>query len=92
MNLTDRYIWDETAGRKLADFSTNGKKDNADREAIYKKEQKNRIKIRDFQKRLYADQREGLIVIIVGMEASGKDRIIRKLVGALDPQGMSVER
>ena len=24
MNLTDRYIWDETAGRKLADFSTNG--------------------------------------------------------------------
>ena len=92
MNLTDRYIWDETAGRKLADFSTNGKKDNADRETIYKKEQKNRIKIRDFQKRLYADQREGLIVIIVGMEASGKDRIIRKLVGALDPQGISVER
>ena len=92
MNLTDRYIWDETAGRKLADFSTNGKKDNADREAIYKKEQKNRIKIRNLQKRLYADQREGLIVIIVGMEASGKDRIIRKLVGALDPQGISVER
>ena len=92
MNLTDRYIWDETAGRKLADFSTNGKKDNADRETIYKKEQKNRIKIRDFQKRLYADQREGLIVIIVGMEASGKDRIIRKLVGALDPQGISVQR
>ena len=92
MNLTDRYIWDETAGRKLADFSTNGKKDNADREAIYKKEQKNRIKIRDLQKRLYADQREGLIVIIVGMEASGKDRIIRKLVGALDPQGISVQR
>ena len=92
MNLTDRYIWDETAGRKLADFSTNGKKDNADRETIYKKEQKNRIKIRDLQKRLYADQREGLIVIIVGMEASGKDRIIRKLVGALDPQGISVER
>ena len=92
MNLTDRYIWDETAGRKLADFSTNGKKDNADRETIYKKEQKNRIKIRDLQKRLYADQREGLIVIIVGMEASGKDRIIRKLVGALDPQGISVQR
>ena len=92
MNLTDRYIWDETAGRKLADFSTNGKKDNADRETIYKKEQKNRIKIRNLQKRLYADQREGLIVIIVGMEASGKDRIIRKLVGALDPQGISVER
>ena len=92
MNLTDRYIWDETAGRKLADFSTNGKKDNADREAIYKKEQKNRIKIRNLQKRLYADQREGLIVIIVGMEASGKDRIIRKLVGALDPQGISVQR
>ena len=92
MNLTDRYTWDETAGRKLADFSTNGKKDNVDREALYKKEQKNRIKIRDLQKRLYADQREGLIVIIVGMEASGKDRIIRKLVGALDPQGISVER
>ena len=92
MNLTDRYIWDETAGRKLADFSTNGKKDNADRETIYKKEQKNRIKIRNLQKRLYADQREGLIVIIVGMEASGKDRIIRKLVGALDPQGISVQR
>ena len=92
MNLTDRYIWDETAGRKLADFSTNGKKDNADRETIYKKEQKNRIKIRNLQKRLYADQREGLIVIIVGMEASGKDRIIRKLFGALDPQGISVQR
>ena len=92
MNLTDRYLWDAAAGRKLADFSTTGKKDNVDREEIYKKEQKNRVKIRDLQKRLYADQREGLIFIIVGMEASGKDRIIRKLVGALDPQGVSVER
>ena len=92
MNLTDRYLWDETDGQKLADFSTNGKKDDVERDALYKKEQKNRVKIRDLQRRLYADQREGLIVIIVGAEASGKDYVIRKLVRALDPQGINVER
>ena len=42
------------------------------------------------QKRLYADARWGLLIVLQGMDASGKDGVIGHVMTGLNPQGCSV--
>ena len=44
----------------------------------------------DLQYLLYAEHRRSLLVVLQGMDASGKDGTIRHVFGALDPQGARV--
>lgn len=44
----------------------------------------------DLQYLLYAEHQRSLLVVLQGMDASGKDGIIRHVFGALDPQGARV--
>jgi PPK2 family polyphosphate:nucleotide phosphotransferase len=44
----------------------------------------------ELQERLWAEGKHGLLVILQGMDASGKDGTIRKVAGAFDPQGVKV--
>jgi len=43
-----------------------------------------------FQERLYAEGTRGLLVVLQGRSASGKDGIVRKLFTAFSPQGCTV--
>jgi PPK2 family polyphosphate:nucleotide phosphotransferase len=47
-------------------------------------------RLRDLQYLLYAERQRSLLVILQGMDASGKDGTIRHVFGALDPQGARV--
>jgi PPK2 family polyphosphate:nucleotide phosphotransferase len=47
-------------------------------------------KLRDAQQRLYADDRFGMLVILQGMDASGKDSTIKHVMSGLNPQGCHV--
>jgi PPK2 family polyphosphate:nucleotide phosphotransferase len=42
------------------------------------------------QQRLYADGRRALLVVLQGMDAAGKDGVIRHVITGLNPQGCSV--
>ena len=44
----------------------------------------------ELQNMLYADNTRALVVVLQGMDASGKDGLIRKVVGAFNPQGVHV--
>jgi PPK2 family polyphosphate:nucleotide phosphotransferase len=44
----------------------------------------------ELQNRLYADGRRALLVVLQGIDASGKDGTIRHVAGAFDPQGIHV--
>jgi len=44
----------------------------------------------DLQNLLYAESKHSLLVILQGMDASGKDGVIRDVFGAFNPQGISV--
>ena len=44
----------------------------------------------DLQNLLYAENKRALLVIIQGMDASGKDGTIRKVFSGLNPQGVTV--
>ena len=45
----------------------------------------------DLQNLLYAESKHSLLVIIQGMDASGKDGAIRNVFGKLNPQGVQVK-
>lgn len=47
-------------------------------------------KLDDLQNRLYAEKKYSILVIIQGMDASGKDGAINNVFSGLNPQGLSV--
>lgn len=47
--------------------------------------------IDELQNMLYAEQKHALLVILQGMDASGKDGAIRNVFGHLNPQGVRVQ-
>jgi len=58
-----------------------------------KEEKSNRStlsEIRDLQQKLYAESKQALLVVMQGMDASGKDSTVRHVFGLLNPQGVNV--
>jgi PPK2 family polyphosphate:nucleotide phosphotransferase len=47
-------------------------------------------RLRDLQERLYAEDRWAVLVILQGMDASGKDGIIKHVMTGINPQGCEV--
>ena len=75
---------------KLSEISTRAP------EAFDKKETKektNKIveELDELQNLLYAEHKHSILVVIQGMDGSGKDGIIRNVLGKLNPQGVTVK-
>lgn len=49
-----------------------------------------RRSIRQWQRKLFADGRHGLLIVVQGMDAAGKNGLIRRVVGGVDPAGLHV--
>ena len=89
MALKD-YTFDGSRKLELDKLPTNSKKDKVDKEEILAKTKENLAKMRDLQDRLYADGREGLIIVLQAMDAAGKDSTIKHVMGGVNPQGVEV--
>lgn len=61
-----------------------------DRDKAEKILEANRKRLNDFQERLYAQDRWSLLVILQGMDASGKDSAIKSIFEGVNPQGCEV--
>ena len=75
---------------KLSTISTRADKD------LDKKETKEKTadilaKLDDIQNLLYAENKHSLLIVIQGMDASGKDGVIRNVFGHLNSQGVTVK-
>lgn len=46
-------------------------------------------KINEYQQRLFAEQKEGIIFVFQAMDAAGKDGAVRAVLSCLSPQGVS---
>ena len=67
----------------------------ADKELDKKKIKEKTLKILEeldyLQNLLYAENKHSLLVVIQGMDASGKDGVVRNVFGQLNPQGVTVK-
>lgn len=77
------------ANINLSDLSTRAPEDFDKKET---KEKTARIleELNELQNLLYASSQHALLVILQGMDASGKDGVIRNVFGSLNPQGVHV--
>src|SRR4051812_10386353 len=75
---------------KLADIDTRAPKD-FDKQETKEKNIKLQEELDDLQNLLYAEGKHAILVVIQGMDASGKDGVIRNVFGKLNPQGVLVK-
>ena len=45
----------------------------------------------ELQNLLYAENKHSVLVVMQGMDASGKDGVIRNVLGNMNPQGVTVK-
>ena len=84
------YTFDGSRKLDLGKLPTNSKKDDVDKEKIIRKTEENLAKMQELQDRLYADGREGVIIVLQAMDAAGKDSTIKHVMGGFNPQGVEV--
>jgi len=75
---------------RLKDIDTRAPK-QFDKEKTKKDIEEMLVAMDDLQNLLYAESKHSLLVIIQGMDASGKDGAIRNVFGKLNPQGVEVK-
>jgi len=75
---------------KLADIDTRAPKD-FDKQETKERNIKLQEELDDLQNLLYAEGKHAVLVVIQGMDASGKDGVVRNVFGKLNPQGVLVK-
>lgn len=78
------------AGKKILAADTRAPK-KLNKEKIKKDTVKLLELLDELQNRLYASSTHAVLMVIQGMDASGKDGLIRDVLGQLNPQGVSVK-
>jgi PPK2 family polyphosphate:nucleotide phosphotransferase len=85
-----KYRVDGSKKVKLSDFSTDSKKDDVNKSDIKAKQAENIEKIALLQEKLYAEGKEGLIIVLQAMDAAGKDGAVKHVMSGINPQGIDV--
>ncbi len=75
---------------KLADISTRAPKD-LDKKEIKEKLEKILMELDELQNLLFAENKHSILVVIQGMDGSGKDGVIRNVFTNMNPQGVTVK-
>jgi len=75
---------------KLSDISTRAPKD-WDKAATKEKTEKIVKELNELQNLLFAEGKHAVLVVIQGMDGSGKDGVIRNVMGHMNPQGVTVK-
>lgn len=74
----------------LGDHKTSLGLPDGDRPLYERLTTKNTLRMGDLQDRLYAQRREGLVVLLQAMDAAGKDSAIKHVMSGVNPQGVVV--
>lgn len=75
---------------KLSTLDTRAPKD-LDKKEIKEKTEKILAELDELQNLLYAEGKHSILVVIQGMDGSGKDGVIRNVLGNMNPQGVTVK-
>lgn len=82
------YYGDRTFKINNFDTKQTGKFDN--KEEANKLHEEYLIRMQDLQDKLYAENKEALLIIVQAMDAAGKDGAIKHVMSGMNPQGIDV--
>lgn len=86
----DKYLFDGKEACALRKLPCDGKGDNLNKEEILAKTEENMLKMAELQDALYADGREGLVIVLQALDAAGKDSTVKHVMTGFNPQGVTV--
>lgn len=75
---------------KLSKIATGGEPTNKDKKNLKDHLDADIKAISDYQYKLFAEDRQSLLIIFQGMDASGKDGTIKHIMNGINPQGVAV--
>ncbi|MEL3909109.1 MAG: polyphosphate kinase 2 family protein [Treponemataceae bacterium] len=85
---TEKYL--VTKKINLKDFSTKCE-ENLERDEVENKLMPENLKLMEkYQDKLYAESKQGLLIVIQAMDTAGKDGLIRHVMTSFNPQGVYV--
>lgn len=87
---TEKYLVKEKKKLDLYEVPTsyNGKLEKKEVKEVLIPE--NIKKIREYQERLYAENKQALLIVLQAMDAAGKDSLIKNIMTGVNPQGTKV--
>ena len=86
----EKYIIKKDEKTDIRKLPTDSKSDDVVKEEIIAKYEENKQELIALQDKLYADAKEGVIVVIQALDASGKDSSIKYVFSGMNPQGVKV--
>jgi PPK2 family polyphosphate:nucleotide phosphotransferase len=86
---TDKYLIKPGSKVKLADFNPADTQDY-DKTSGLAEIEKLRTDLNPLQQLLYASCKYGMLIVLQGMDTSGKDGVCRHVVSAFNPQGVQI--
>lgn len=89
-DIIERYCVKPGSKVSLADWDPSTKQGLVGKSEGRELLEENRQKLSELQYRLYAEGKQSLLIILQGMDTSGKDGTIRHVMGGLNPQGCRV--
>ncbi len=88
--MTEKHLLDAGQLIRLDEWPTAGKKFHANREEAEATFRTLRDELIEWQRRLYAENKQKLLIVFQAMDAGGKDGAIRKVFRGVNPQGVKV--
>ena len=85
-----RYRVEPGESIRLADYDPDESEHYARKKDVAEELEKQRDRIRDLQARLYAEDRQSLLIVLQAMDTGGKDGTIRGVFQGVNPQGCQV--
>jgi PPK2 family polyphosphate:nucleotide phosphotransferase len=74
----------------LAEYDPGDTGGYKDKQAAAERLEQNRVRMQELQTLLYAEQKHALLIVLQGMDASGKDGTIAHVMKGVNPQGINV--
>lgn len=85
-----KYRIKDGKGFRLEKYRTGAPMDRPKDDVLLAREMKYKKKIADLQYKLYADNRQSMLIILQGMDSAGKDSLVRHIMNGVNPQGLQV--
>ena len=85
----NNYKYDGERKFSVHSFDCSDKGEFSERHEAIEEFTENLEKINEYQQKLFAEQKEGIIFIFQAMDAAGKDGAVRAVLSCLSPQGVS---
>ena len=82
--------YDGTGSFDLSKYPTHAKADKKRKAEFADLTAKNTQLMAELQEKLYADGREGVVIMLQAMDAAGKDSTIKHVMSGVNPQGVNV--